>query len=336
MSTLQTLEKYYSLINPRTFARFSFNVFPVDNTQVENPIVAGDLLDNLNKYYAFYRPGTPKITAIPLIITFGDLRIHLQETQTLSFLLSVENLSPKSGNIIVTSPTGYQASLSETSGFSSALQIPYTRGYFLSKTIYVKFSPTIAQRYDSNLIVSGANAENENIALIGGGILTEVTVDSYGEGHQTTFQYVRNEDITEIGQSFKGDGSEISKAKFYLKKFGTTLNGNWRAKLYAHSGIYGSSGLPTGSPLATSDDVSASGVTTSFSVLSALFSNTYRLVEDVPYVITFEYLNGSAGSCIEFGIDSVTKSHLGNYVYRYNGVWHYDTFDSIFYVNGMI
>jgi hypothetical protein len=58
--------------------------------------------------------------------------------------------------------------------------------------------------------------------------------------------------VGEAAQSFLGDGRKLVRAGFWLQKNGSPP-GNVIVRLYAHTGTYGTStGLPTGSPLATS------------------------------------------------------------------------------------
>jgi parallel beta-helix repeat protein len=86
-------------------------------------------------------PGNTTITASPSSLSFGNVisnTISSERTYTLSGL----NLTPASGNIIVTAPsTAYQVSLTTGSGFGSSLNVSYTGGTLSAKTIYVRFSP---------------------------------------------------------------------------------------------------------------------------------------------------------------------------------------------------
>lgn len=71
-----------------------------------------------------------------------------------------------------------------------------------------------------------------------------------------------------IAQSFTGNGAKITRCVVNMRAFGT-ITGNIFAKIYAITGTSGSSAIPTGSALATSDaiDVStiASGVNQNYS-----------------------------------------------------------------------
>jgi hypothetical protein len=161
----------------------------------------------------------------------------------------------------------------------------------------------------------------------------DVLFDSYGTEHYSGYQYIdgaaSNTHIREIGQSFLGTGDHLIACEFYLH-WHTTASGTCRAKLYAHTGTFGSSGLPTGSPLATSDDVNVSVIEhTSFGLVRFNFSTPYLLVDGTPYFIMFEYLNND-GIVFAYG----GPGHAGNYAHK-NGLdeWHYESgWDSIFYL----
>jgi hypothetical protein len=89
-------------------------------------------------------------------------------------------------------------------------------------------------------------------------------VDSYTEAnyHGTGDMAMRNGSAIGCAQSFDAGTSNqtITSCKFYLYKTGLP-NGNAYAKLYSHSGVFGTSSIPSGSALATSDayDVTALG-----------------------------------------------------------------------------
>lgn len=153
-----------------------------------------------------------------------------------------------------------------------------------------------------------------------------ILVDSYSETN-----YVSNTSST-VGQSFTGNGGVLDSCKFYLQRYGSP-SGNVYAKLYAHSGTFGSTGIPTGSPLAISDPVSASTIPTSFSLVTFTFSGSNRvnLVNGTKYFIVFE-TSFSYPNYILCGYDSTSPTHPGNYAW-YSGGWYYDASrDLCFYV----
>jgi hypothetical protein len=129
--------------------------------------------------------------------------------------------------------------------------------------------------------------------------------------------------VLEVSQSFaSGDGGTLDSAKFYLSKTGSPT-GNAYARIYAHTGTYGTSSLPTGSVLATSDALNVASLTTSRVLTTLSFSGANRisLTASTYYCVTFYYANGSAWSTAALiGKDSSSPSHAGN-VGEYRSSW---------------
>jgi hypothetical protein len=146
--------------------------------------------------------------------------------------------------------------------------------------------------------------------------------DSYSESNADVFLTIPTSGtVTQIGQSFIGNGGLLTKAKFYLKKSGATT-GNITAYLYAHSGTYGTSSVATGSALATSTTVDSSTLTSTATLYTFTFDGTYTLVDGTNYVIAIEYTGGDyfAGRFISVGSDQTSSTHAGNST-SYNGSW---------------
>lgn len=152
-------------------------------------------------------------------------------------------------------------------------------------------------------------------------------VDSYSETNAT------DNSSSTIGQSFTGDGGTLNSAKFYLQKDGSPT-GNLYAKIYAHSGTFGTSSVPTGSALATSDAVDASTISTSSALVTFTFTgaNKITLTNATKYVVVFENSVSSFPNYILAYRDGVSPTHSGNYSF-YSGSWTADSgIDLVFYV----
>lgn len=133
-----------------------------------------------------------------------------------------------------------------------------------------------------------------------------VLLDSYSESNHDGTSIVICNVQPGGGQTFKPSSSAaLRRAVFYLKKLGSPT-GNATAKVYAHTGTYGTSGLPTGAALATSDTLDVSTLTTLYALKTFSFSgeNVISLVGDTPYVVTVEYSGGDISNRIEIGADS--------------------------------
>lgn len=159
-------------------------------------------------------------------------------------------------------------------------------------------------------------------------------VDSYSETNQSTFERLTTDvGYSEISQSFTSNTTKyICKAKFWLKNT-TGATGYAYAKLYSHSGTYGTNSLPN-TLLATSEPLDVSTIGTDFALYTLYFDEEYQLSSSTYYVITLEYNDGGFPSPgIEVGEDGDSPTHSGNYAMKSGGVWgEYSGYDTLFYV----
>jgi hypothetical protein len=141
-----------------------------------------------------------------------------------------------------------------------------------------------------------------------------------GSGVTRTFSST----LTGISQSFVGTGTFIGKlwlttgsARFVVSGSPT---GNVVAKIYAHSGTFGTSSIPTGSAIAISDAVPAATCTGEF-----VFPvpSQIGLVNGTNYVWTVEYTDGTVGNTIAITIDNAS-THPGNSATLTSGTWTAD------------
>ena len=92
-----------------------------------------------------------------------------------SFALTGLNLT--TANVTVGPLSGYAFSISSTGTYTSSLSITPTAGS-VTETIYVKFSPTVAQSYNGNIAIAGGGATAISVIATGTGINTPSTVTS--------------------------------------------------------------------------------------------------------------------------------------------------------------
>ncbi len=136
------------------------------------------------------------------------------------------------------------------------------------------------------------------------------------------------------GQSFTPGASEytLTSVKFSLRKQGSPT-GNAVAKLYAHTGVYGTSSKPTGAAIATSNNLDVSGLTTSFVDTELTFASPPTLSPGTNYVIVIEYSGGSASNRLEVGLNASAGGHAGNCSYQVSS-WTAEAYDLTFYIYG--
>lgn len=161
-------------------------------------------------------------------------------------------------------------------------------------------------------------------------------VDSYSETNQDTTLRTDANENNEGGQSFTGDGKTLETLEVYMSKDGADPPTSYVATVYAHSGTYGTSSVPTGVALATSDTLLSSAVSTSLSLIEFTFSgsNKIELVNATNYVWVVTPTGGGANAEVIFGTDNSSPSHSGNACINSTSWTALPTYDICFYVNG--
>lgn len=160
-------------------------------------------------------------------------------------------------------------------------------------------------------------------------------IDSCSEANYNTHAICRSAAYTSWGQSFTNLNSLVlDSCKFYLSKSGSP-SGDITAKVYAHTGTYGSSSLPTGSVLASSGTVSANSLSTSNALITFTFSGANRITLSAStyYIVQLTCSGGDASNYVQVGICLDDTKHAGNSC-RYWAGWYTFSQDVIFYVYG--
>lgn len=147
---------------------------------------------------------------------------------------------------------------------------------------------------------------------------TNETAYAYSESNQDAANSLYSA-LPGTGQSFTGTGTALISARFFLKKTGTPT-GFAVAKVYAHSGTFGTSSIPTGTALATSVPFDVSTLTTSYALTELKFidSNSITLTNGTNYVVTIEYSGGNVSNTLDVGRDGSSPTATGNSS-TYNG-----------------
>src|SRR3990172_1060078 len=228
-------------------------------------------------------------------------------------------------NYYVVGVSGNDFQVSSTLGGSAVDLTSGGSGTHTVKTVdahAIKHSTTGTFTHD-NLTHTGNDYDIENSAA--GTNTATYGADAGTERDGSTNIYSGS--IVGAGQSFAGDGGTLSNVTFYLQKTGSPT-GNITAKVYAHSGVYGTSSVPTGGALATSETISATTINREWSYANFFFTgesgspdNNIVLTNGTDYVVTIEYSGGDVSNYISVGTDTSTPGHGGNFS-TYNGsVW---------------
>ena len=146
--------------------------------------------------------------------------------------------------------------------------------------------------------------------------------------------------LSGVGQSFTmiAAARKIVSCKFYLKQVGNP--GIMNAVLYDHAGVYGTSSVPSGAALGTSNDVDASGIGGNFILVTFSFAGAqqYLMTANANYCIVVQATSGdwdAVNNNVLVSQDISAPSHSGNRMVYQSSAWApKDTRDIIFYVYG--
>lgn len=173
-------------------------------------------------------------------------------------------------------------------------------------------------------------------------------IDSYGVENGDTGWWGFPADMPLGGQSFNASiTANLDSVKLLLIRAYGAEGGTCVAHLYAHTGTYGSTGVPTGSPLATSDTVALSSIpdagggweavigpwvdgATENSCTEFTFSTPYEIQSGTKYFIILEY---TVDNYLLWIVDYTSPTHGGNSAY-WDGSWNSWADDLIFYAYG--
>jgi hypothetical protein len=158
------------------------------------------------------------------------------------------------------------------------------------------------------------------------------TEDSYPDSNQSSFLDIGPSGFLGWAQSFTGAGGVLSRIRLYLRKQGSPT-GNATVKVYAHSGTFGTSSVPTGSELALASTVlDVSTLTTTLELIDFEFEDELTLVNTTKYVLSIEYPDGNGTDFVRVGSDNTSPTHGGNPSRLTGGWFAITTQDMVFFV----
>jgi hypothetical protein len=145
---------------------YTIKIKAINGASVETAFGTGSVLATLVNV-------TPELQA-QVVSAFGSQCIGTT-TSAASFALTGSNLT--TANVSVGPLSGYTFATTSTGTYSNSLTITPAAGS-VSETIFVKFSPILAQSYNGNIAIAGGGATTINVAASGTGINTPSTVTS--------------------------------------------------------------------------------------------------------------------------------------------------------------
>jgi hypothetical protein len=225
------------------------------------------------------------------------------------------------GRLILGSSTVLQNTSTDGMKFTSGSEYSYNGTFDLTpETNRPTIVPNTADAHDfgaddtPTLEFTGSDANDDDLEYqVQIFSALDATTDSYPISNRNG-NAVMGTTTAGFSQSFTGDGNPLSIATFNLWKAGSPT-GIARAKLYAHSGTFGTSSVPTGNPLAVSETVDISTLTASWQLVDFTFLNSYALENGTKYCITVE-------SADPFGTDNLLVAHdTSSPTHSGNGAW---------------
>jgi len=140
------------------------------------------------------------------------------------------------------------------------------------------------------------------------------SVQAYANTNQDAEVNIGNGTLDGVAQSFaNATAGQLVRAQFYLRKVGSPT-GNATVKLYAHSGTFGTSSVPTGATLVAATVLDVSTLTGSLADVDFYFeaAEFYDMLGSTNYTIAIEYTGGDGSNYVVVGYDSSAPSSAGN------------------------
>jgi hypothetical protein len=154
---------------------------------------------------------TPNITTSISSVSGLNYILGSGPSASQNITVSASNLSPDTGNLLVSSVSNFEVSL-DNSAFSNSVSIPYTASTISSQIVYVRLkSGLTANTYSENLTISGGTATDKTVALSG------TITAPFGLPYENGFRLQSDLDSA-ISQGFAFTGSFVFGASGgYLK-----------------------------------------------------------------------------------------------------------------------
>ncbi|MCW5894116.1 MAG: T9SS type A sorting domain-containing protein [Bacteroidetes bacterium] len=153
----------------------------------------------------------PTIAVSPASLSFGAVLINTTSVEK-TFTVSGNTLSPATGDITITAPSGFEVSSTSGSGFGSSVQVAYAGGTLSSTTVYVRFKPTAAQSYAGDITNEGGSAAIRNVAVSGTGATPPQPNEFQAEDGVLSAAYVRTQYNGYTGSGYVDIADKINAA----------------------------------------------------------------------------------------------------------------------------
>lgn len=130
-------------------------------------------IDDLSIAGSIYDISNPILVASKSIISFSTILVGSPSVSK-SFIVSGFGLT---SDLLVTAPTGYEISLTESSGYTSQLSFQQIGGIVTSKLIYVRLTGNFDGNFNNNLTLTSSGIATKNVFLSGSTIVQPIRVN---------------------------------------------------------------------------------------------------------------------------------------------------------------
>lgn len=158
-------------------------------------------------------------------------------------------------------------------------------------------------------------------------------IDSYATSNRDNYQAVWTGSTGfEVAQCITlGSNKNIWSVEWFLAKFGSPT-GTCYATIYNTTGTVGSTAVPTGSVLYTSDTLDVSTLTGTNTLYEFTFPDT-PLISAGDIAVGLKYPGGDGSNFVAFGIDTSAPTHAGNMASNENETsWGVPGYDAPFFL----
>ncbi len=160
-ATAQTVDlgiNFQNITPSVTFRLYAYGASSSAGTwRLDNLAIDGSIYDVLN----------PIIVASKTAISFSTITTGAPSVAK-SFITSGFVLT---GDLTVTSPSGYEVSLTESSGYTNSLSFTPSMGRVTSKVIYVRLIGATAGNYNGSIVLTSPSVPTRNITMSGSVII---------------------------------------------------------------------------------------------------------------------------------------------------------------------
>lgn len=200
------------------------------------------------------------------------------------------------------------------------------RGFITEIEEHLLHYPVAGTENADGLVCFGAAVHVENSAA-------STTEDSYAFSNQDVTAALGASNFLGRAQSLTGAGGVLSAVLVRMSKAASTDVADMTCRIYAHGGVFGTSSIPTGPALATSNAVSTSTLSElSERTVYFEFEDEFTLVNLTNYCVAFEVAAVFSSGQVDVGLDTSSPTHAGNASSLVGTTWTSGTADIPFFV----